>query len=98
MRANPLAGALAKYFTRATVTETGEVTATMRHIRLVADEPVALPYTPGQHVRIQINDPLSLRGLLRPIETLRTYTIWAYSAEERALDLRIHLYEGTASA
>lgn len=94
MKANPLAPAFSRYFTQATVTEVETITPAMRHIRLVADEPIGLPYTPGQHVRIQINNPLSLRGLLRPVETLRAYTIWAYSPEQGALDLRIHLYDG----
>jgi NADPH-dependent ferric siderophore reductase len=93
-RRNPLAGAFAKYVAGATVAEVGMVTPAIRRIRLVADEPMTLPYTPGQHVRIQINDPLSLRGLLRPVETLRTYTIWDHSPGERAIELRIHLYEG----
>jgi NADPH-dependent ferric siderophore reductase len=93
-RRHPLAGAFAKYVAGATVAEVGMVTPAIRRIRLVADEPMTLPYTPGQHVRIQINDPLSLRGLLRPVETLRTYTIWDHSPGERAIELRIHLYEG----
>ncbi|RBQ15040.1 siderophore-interacting protein [Spongiactinospora rosea] len=89
-----LAGAFAKYHAEGVVTEVEEVTATMRHIRFVADEPIGLPYTPGQHVRVQINDPFSLYGLLRPVETLRTYSIWDYSPARRAIDLRVHLYEG----
>lgn len=93
-RRNPLAAAFAKYAAEATIDHTELVTPTMRRIRLVADEPIAFPYTPGQHVRIQINDPLSLYGILRPVETLRTYTIWEFEPEERAIELRVHLYEG----
>ncbi|MFI6512202.1 siderophore-interacting protein [Streptosporangium sp. NPDC050855] len=48
----------------------------------------------GQHVRIEINDPLSLYGILRPVETLRTYTIWEHSPESREFELRAHLYDG----
>jgi NADPH-dependent ferric siderophore reductase len=70
------------------------VAASTRRIRLVADEPITFPYAPGQHVRIQINDPLSVYGILRPAETLRTYTIWRFEPEERALELRAHLYDG----
>ncbi|GAA2432215.1 hypothetical protein GCM10010191_52750 [Actinomadura vinacea] len=33
-------------------------------------------------------------GLLRPAETLRTYTIWDFLPEERAIELRVHLYGG----
>ncbi|MFI0419111.1 siderophore-interacting protein [Spongiactinospora sp. 9N601] len=89
-----LAGAFAKYHAEGVVTEVGEVTGTMRYIRFVANEPIGSPYTPGQHVRVQINDPFSLYGLLRPVETLRTYTIWDYAPAQRAIDLRIHLYPG----
>ncbi|MFI0350444.1 siderophore-interacting protein [Actinomadura sp. 9N407] len=94
MTRNPLAGAFAKYRLEATVTDAGMVTPTMRRIRLVADEPIDFAYVPGQHVRVQINDPLSVSGLLRPGETLRTYTIWELVPEERAVELRVHLYDG----
>ncbi|MFG1947086.1 siderophore-interacting protein [Nonomuraea sp. NPDC048826] len=93
-RRNPLTTIFAKHFTRATVTDVEPVTPAVRRIRLVADEPLAPSYTPGQHVRIQINDPLSLRGLLQPGDTLRTYTIWDYAPRERAIELRAHLYGG----
>ncbi|MFC4057541.1 siderophore-interacting protein [Planomonospora corallina] len=91
---NPLAGAFAKYVVTAAVAETEPVTPTMRRIRLVADGPIAFPYTPGQHIRIQLKDPLSVSGILRPADTLRTYTIWDFQPSERALELRAHLYEG----
>lgn len=91
---NPLTGMFAKYFTGAVVTDVEDATSTIRRVRLVAEEPLTQPYTPGQHVRIQINDPLSLRGLLRPADTLRTYTIWDYEPRERAIELRVHLYGG----
>lgn len=91
---NPLAARLAKYTAQATITHAEPVTPTMRRIRLVADEPITFDYTPGQHVRVQINDPLSLSGILRPGETLRTYTIWEFDPQERAIELRVHLYRG----
>lgn len=91
---NPLAGAFAKYRLETTVTAVEAVTPTMRRIRLVADGPVSFPYAPGQHVRVEINDPLSVPGLLRPGETLRTYTIWEFDRGERAIELRAHLYDG----
>lgn len=93
-RRNPLTAGVTKYALEGIVTETGLVTPTMRRIRLVADEPIPFPYRAGQHVRVQINDPLSVYGLLRPSQTLRTYTIWEYAPEERALELRVHLYGG----
>ncbi|MFI6297790.1 siderophore-interacting protein [Nonomuraea sp. NPDC050790] len=82
----------ARYTVEATVTDNELVTPSMRRIRLVAGEPIALPYQPGQHVRVQINDPLSVPGILRPGETLRTYTIW--ELDERAIELRVHDYPG----
>ncbi|GAA2622118.1 siderophore-interacting protein [Actinomadura fulvescens] len=88
---NPLTSAFAKYFMEATITEADQLTPTMRRIRLETTEPIPFPYIPGQHVRIQINDPLSPRGLLRPLETLRTYTIWKHRPQ--AIELLAHLYE-----
>ncbi|SEH01977.1 NADPH-dependent ferric siderophore reductase, contains FAD-binding and SIP domains [Nonomuraea solani] len=94
MQRNPLAGAFAKYVMEARVTEAELVTPTMRRIRLATGAPIAFPYRPGQHIRVQINDPLSMYGILRPAETLRTYTIWELDAGRRALELRAHLYDG----
>ncbi|WP_394821701.1 siderophore-interacting protein [Pendulispora albinea] len=91
---NPLAMAFAKYKVEATVTEAEQVTPSMRSIRLVADEAIPFHYVPGQHVRVQINDPLSVYGILRPGQTLRTYTIWDFAPEERALELRVHIHGG----
>ncbi|MEW2354247.1 siderophore-interacting protein [Spirillospora sp. NPDC029432] len=91
---NPLGGAFAKYRLETTVTDTATITPTMRRIRLVADEPIGFPYTAGQHVRVELNDPRSMSGLLRPGETLRTYTIWEFDPDERAVELRAHLYDG----
>ncbi|MBB5075969.1 siderophore-interacting protein [Nonomuraea endophytica] len=82
----------ARYTVEATVTDNELVTPTMRRIRLVANAPIGLPYRPGQHVRVQINDPLSVPGILRPGETLRTYTIW--ELDGRAIELRVHDYPG----
>lgn len=92
MPRNPLTAVFGRYAMEARITVAEQVTPAMRRIRLETDEPVAFPYTPGQHVRIQLKDPLSVSGILRPAETLRTYTIWDF--ERQALELRIHLYEG----
>ncbi|MEU1734069.1 siderophore-interacting protein [Streptosporangium sp. NPDC020145] len=83
-----------KYAMEATVTVAQQVNPAMRRIRLETDQPVAFPYTPGQHVRIQLKDPLSVSGILRPAETLRTYTIWDLDPGRKAIELRIHLYAG----
>ncbi|MEV4223436.1 MULTISPECIES: siderophore-interacting protein [unclassified Nonomuraea] len=94
MPRNPLAAVFGKYATEATVAVAEHVTPTMRRVRLETDRPVDFPYTPGQHVRIQLKDPLSVAGIMRPADTLRTYTIWELSPGRRALELRIHLYDG----
>lgn len=83
-----------KYAMESTVTVAEQVTPAMRRIRLETDQPVAFPYTPGQHIRIQLKDPLSVSGILRPAETLRTYTIWDLDPGKKAIELRVHLYGG----
>ncbi|WP_246063772.1 siderophore-interacting protein [Nonomuraea longispora] len=83
-----------KYAMEGTVTVAEQVTSAMRRIRLETSQPVAFPYTPGQPVRIQLKDPLSVLGLLRPADTLRTYTIWDLDPARTAIELRIHLYDG----
>ncbi|XRQ05800.1 siderophore-interacting protein [Actinomadura welshii] len=94
MARNPVQGLVSRYAVETTVTEVGHVTPAMKRIRLLADAPVEFPYRPGQHVRVQINDPLSVQGMLRPQDTLRTYTIWDFDREARSLELRAHLYDG----
>ncbi|MFC5821261.1 siderophore-interacting protein [Nonomuraea harbinensis] len=83
-----------KYAMEATITVAEQVNPAMRRIRLETDQPVAFPYTPGQHIRIELKDPLSVSGILRPSETLRTYTIWGLDAGRTAIELRVHLYAG----
>lgn len=94
MARNPLAALAEKYSMDATITVAEQVTPAMRRVRLETDRPIGFPYTPGQHVRIQLRDPLSVSGILRPADTLRTYTIWELAPDRRAIELRIHLYGG----
>ena len=91
---NPLVRHFSQYNDEGTVTETELVTPTLRRIRVDSPALATRPYTPGQHVRIEINDPLSLYGILRPSQTLRTYTLWDHSAEEGYFEIRVHLYDG----
>src|SRR5690625_5005448 len=91
---NPLVRHFSQYNDEGTVTETELVTPTLRRIRVDSPALATRPYTPGQHVRIEINDPLSLYGILRPSQTLRTYTLWDHSAEEGYFERRVHLYDG----
>lgn len=83
-----------KYAMAATITAAEPVNPAMRRIRLETDQPIAFAYTPGQHVRIELKDPLSVSGILRPGDTLRTYTIWELAPDRKAIELRVHLYGG----
>ncbi|QSB16553.1 siderophore-interacting protein [Natronosporangium hydrolyticum] len=90
----PLARFFDQHRRTGTVTDRELVTPSMWRIRVAADEPLPAEYTPGQHIRLQINDPLSLYGIFRPSDTLRTYTIWEYDPAGDAIELRIHRYDG----
>ncbi|QVQ52831.1 siderophore-interacting protein [Spiractinospora alimapuensis] len=92
-RRNPLSRSLEKYVVTGSVTQVRAVTASMLAIRMVADEPITFPYQPGQHIRVQINDPLSLYGIVRPSQTLRTYTIVNFSRPDREVEIWAHLHE-----
>ncbi|KAB2349431.1 siderophore-interacting protein [Actinomadura rudentiformis] len=89
---NPLERVFGKHKSMGTVVHTGLVTPTMKRIVIASDALRAMTFTPGQHFRIEINDPLSLYGIVRPGETLRTYSIWDHS--EGTFEIRAHLYEG----
>ncbi|MBD0384385.1 siderophore-interacting protein [Paenibacillus sedimenti] len=91
---NLLHYAFAKHISEGTVSEVAKVSSSMLRIRIESKSLDKLSYTPGQYVRIQINDPLALRGLLRPGETLRSYTIWELTPEEQSFELRIYLHGG----
>ncbi|MFW5418357.1 siderophore-interacting protein [Nocardiopsis sp. CNT-189] len=89
---NPLARVFAEHFAEGEVAEVERVAPSMLRIRIASPELDRLSWEPGRHVRVQINDPLSLYGIVRPKETLRTYTVWEFSAEDRAFDVLVHLY------
>ncbi|GAB2521995.1 siderophore-interacting protein [Nocardiopsis aegyptia] len=91
---NPLVRHFSQFNDEGTVTEAELVTPSLRRIRVESPALAERPYTPGQHVRMEINDPLSLYGILRPSQTLRTYTIWDHSADEGYFEIRVHLYDG----
>ncbi|MFF4601817.1 siderophore-interacting protein [Streptomyces sp. NPDC001339] len=91
---NPLEHLFAKQRREGLVTETGSVTPTMKRVKIACDALAGVPIPPGRHVRIQINDPLSLYGILRPSETLRTYSVWDHSEASGEFEIRAHLYEG----
>lgn len=76
------------------VIEAELVTPTMKRVRIACDRLADMTFVPGQHFRIEINDPLSLYGIFRPSETLRTYSIWDFDQESTTFEIRGHLYEG----
>lgn len=92
--ANPLVNHFGQYRSEGVVTEVGQVTPTLRRIRIRSGELTEREYAPGQHVRVEIRDPFSLYGIVRPGETLRTYTIRHHCRERGDFELWAHLYEG----
>ncbi|MFF3504445.1 siderophore-interacting protein [Streptomyces sp. NPDC003247] len=91
---NPLEHLFAKHRLDGVITETGLVTPTMKRIRIAVEALRGVTVEPGRHIRVQINDPLSLYGIVRPGETLRTYSVWDQSEDGRELEIRAHLYDG----
>lgn len=91
---NPLERLFAKQRRDGVVTGMGMVTPTMKRVRIACDALAGVRVPPGRHVRIQINDPLSLSGVLCPGETLRTYSVWEHAPESGEFEIRAHLYEG----
>lgn len=92
--ANPLVNRFGQYRSEGVVTEVDMVTASLRRIRIHSKEFTERAYVPGQHVRVEIMDPLSLHGILRPGETLRTYTVRDHAPERAEFELWAHLYDG----
>ena len=91
---NPLAYHFDQYRFTGTVTEAGQVTPSLRRIRIRSEEWAEREYIPGQHVRVEILDPLSLHGIVRPAETLRTYTVRDLDPDRGEFELWVHLFDG----
>lgn len=70
----------------AAVADIGRPTPRMVSIRLEGPATAGLPWTPGQHIRVLVNDPLS-GGWRRPGDLLRTYSVWNLDAD--GLDLLV---------
>ena len=64
---------LGLFTTTGTVTRIEPMTRNMRLIRVESDEVARLTWTPGQHVRVHVDDR---RSWLRPRDALRTYSVW----------------------
>lgn len=89
-----LAPFFAQHYADGTVTLVQKLSPAWLQIRISSSALYRLHYLPGQHVRIELRDPLSLYGILRPVETMRTYTLWNFSPLEQCFELRVHLYDG----
>lgn len=89
---NPLPRFFAKHFADGVVVQAETLASCWRAIRIHCPELSRLDYVPGQHVRIEIRDPFSLYGILRPVETMRTYTIWDWDRQTLSFELRAHMY------
>lgn len=91
---NPLVNHFGRHRSEGVVIEVGRVAASLRRIRIRSKEFTERAYDPGQHVRVELMDPLSLHGVLLPGETLRTYTIRDHAPERAEFELWAHLYDG----
>lgn len=89
---NPLPRLFAKHVADGVVLRAEALGSCWRAVRIHCPDMHRLEYAPGQHVRIEIRDPFSLYGLLRPVETMRSYTIWDWDPAARTFELRAHLY------
>ena len=77
-----------RLFVRSTITEIEPVAARMNRIRLSGPGIANASWTPGQQVRVLVNDLFSLRtvrGAFR--DALRTYSVWHHDPSEGVLDL-----------
>lgn len=89
---NPLPRIFAKHFAEGVVVQAETLGTCWRALRIHCPDMGRLHYTPGQHVRIEIRDPFSLYGIVRPVETMRTYTVWDWDRQALTFELRAHLY------
>lgn len=91
---NPLRPIFAKHQSLGTILEADMVTTSMKRLVIRAEAVSRWDNIPGQHVRIQMNDPLTLAGIVRPADTLRTYTVWDTWPTEKTFEIRAHLFDG----
>lgn len=87
---------LDRMFARGTVTEVEQVAARMRRVRIGGEGVAGLAWTPGQQVRLHVNE-LFAAASWKPGgfgDVLRTYSVWDYDASG-ALDLCVFDHGGT---
>ncbi|MEU7836065.1 siderophore-interacting protein [Nonomuraea sp. NPDC049129] len=71
------------------VLETEQVTPRMRKVRIGGEALSGLKWTPGQHVRLAVNDIFAARTWLRGeiTDALRTYSIWHHDPSWQTIEL-----------
>jgi NADPH-dependent ferric siderophore reductase len=61
-----------------TVTKIDPIAGRMMRIRIDGDAIPGLAFLPGQQVRVHVSDMLEPRSWLRPMDLLRTYSVWRH--------------------
>jgi len=69
-----------------TVTVVEPAAGRMRRIRIEGDDVARLDCAPGQQVRVHVADLRSPRSWLRPMDLLRTYSVWQ---RDDGIELRV---------
>lgn len=81
-------------FLTATVSEIEALTPRMRRIRFSGPRLHGLGWTPGQHVRLQVESLRQSVLRLHPYPVLRTYSIYAADPDRGALDIVMVDHDG----
>jgi NADPH-dependent ferric siderophore reductase len=74
-------------FLSATISETEQLTPTMRRIQFSGKRLQGLPYKPGQHVRLQVAGLGESLLRLHPHDALRTYSVYDADPDLGTLDI-----------
>lgn len=82
----------------ATVSEIEELTPRMRRIRFSGPRLRGLPWTPGQHVRLQVAGLAESILRLHPHDALRTYSIYDANPDVGTLDIVMLDHDGDPEA
>jgi NADPH-dependent ferric siderophore reductase len=67
-----------RFFATGTVTQIDSIARRMLRIRIDGEGIAGLAFLPGQHVRVHVADMLEPRSWLRPMDMLRTYSVWRH--------------------
>ncbi|MEU7002356.1 siderophore-interacting protein [Nonomuraea sp. NPDC046570] len=75
----------ARLFVEGEILEVERVTPRMRRITIAGEGLAGLRWTPGQHVRLLVDDPFATKTWTKG--ALRTYSVWRHDPSWEALDL-----------